>query len=95
MVPKVVLGLLLGPRQFNAKKEFVGISDVFEKSEVPTIASGLGLSWVMVPLGRWSLERGRGDPAENWSRPVLETGWRMDITLNALLFSSYINLSLQ
>ena len=33
----------------------------FEKGgEGPIITSGLWLSWVMVPLGPWSLERGRG-----------------------------------
>ena len=30
------------------------------------------LSWVMVPLGPWSLVRGRGGLAGNWSRRALE-----------------------
>ena len=36
------------------------------------LTSGLGLSRVMVPHGPWSLERGKGGPAGNWSRPALE-----------------------
>ena len=31
-----------------------------KKGGSPIIASGLGLSWVLVPIGPWSLERGRG-----------------------------------
>ena len=39
----------------------------------PQITSGLvdGMSWVMAPRGTWSLERGRGHPAGNWSHPAL------------------------
>ena len=36
------------------------------------ITSGLGLSWVMVPVGPWSLARGRGGLAGNWPRPAFE-----------------------
>ena len=39
-----------------------GMLQNFEKGGgSPIITSGLGLSWVMVPLGPWSLGRGRGD----------------------------------
>ena len=40
------------------------------------ITSVLGLSWVVVPLGLWSLAKGRRGPAGNWSRPALEARWR-------------------
>ena len=41
------------------------------------ITSGLWLSWVMVPDGPWSLERGQGDPAGTWPHPALEAWWRI------------------
>ena len=31
----------------------------------------------MVPPDPWSLHRGKGGPAGNWSRPALEARWRI------------------
>ena len=78
-------------RQFEAQKdlrEFKEFEDFGERGGVPMITSGLGLSWVMVPLGPWSLERGRGDPAGNWSRLALEARWR--ISFNHRIINSSI-----
>ena len=47
----------------------------------PIITSGLWPSWVILPLGPWSLPRGRGGPAGNWSRPALEARWRIYICM--------------
>ncbi len=44
----------------------------------PIITSGLGLSWAMVPLGPWSLDRGGWGPAGKLSRATLEARWRIE-----------------
>ena len=47
-----------------------------------TIPSLLGLSWVMVPLGPWSLEKTQGAPVGKWSRPALEARLRIWIHMD-------------
>ena len=50
------------------KKGWRQFYEVFRKGSgvcvcvCPVMTSGLGVSWVLVPLGSWSLERGRGHP---------------------------------
>ena len=62
------------------KKRFAGLPGILTTGGgwCPIITSGLWLSGVMVPLGPWSLERGRGGPAGNWSRPMVEARWRIN-----------------
>ena len=69
-------------RQFDAKNELAGMLGNFKKGCF-IITSGLWLSWVMAPLGPWSLERGRGGLAGNWSRLALEARWRIEIESSA------------
>ena len=53
------------------KKSWQELRDFFGKGEGPKITSGFRVSWVLVLFGPWSPERGRGDPAGNWSRAAL------------------------
>ena len=63
---------------FDANKRMAKLlKEFWGRGGEPLISSCLGPSWVMVPLGFRSLERGRGDPAGNWSLPALEALWRM------------------
>ena len=61
----------------DAKKRFGAISANFRKWAGGPITSGLWPSWVILPLGPWSLPMARGGPAGNWSRPALEARWRI------------------
>ena len=61
LLPEGVLGLILEASKNDATKWFAGVPGILGKVGCPTITSGLGVSWVLVLLGPWSLERGRGN----------------------------------
>ena len=63
----------------------------FGKGGGPIITSGLWSSWVILPLGPWSLPRGRGGPAGNWSRPALKARWRISQLQHVLSHSFHIS----
>ena len=65
-------------RQNDAKKGMAAVPGTSRKGGwFPMITSGLGLSWVMMPLDPWSLESSKGGPSGNWSRLALETRSRI------------------
>ena len=61
LLPKNVLGLILEAMKMCCKKGFATMLRVLRKGVGgSTKTSGPDLSWVLVPLGVWSLERGQG-----------------------------------
>ena len=62
VVPEVVIGLMLEATKILCKEGDGDNSKNFSKGGRggPMITSGLGLSWVMVLLGPWSLVLGKG-----------------------------------
>ena len=57
----ITFGLILGVEKCF-RSDSGGFDGSIAKGGVPIITSGLGLSWVVVPLGPWSLQKMQRGP---------------------------------